>query len=137
MQFNLTWPQPKVRTGSLSKSNWLFMNKFSFLSDCDQHLFVNQKPNFSIDTVSSFFSMIHASVKSYRSALFPFRMNNSNSLAVLRKGHLPMSLIPMESLLAVLDSVRLRQSEAGSQAVRSRKIGNQLVSFRPFLIFAS
>ena len=50
--------------------------------------------------------MIHASVKSYRSALFAFRMNILNSIPILLEGHLPMSLIPMESLLAIMDSVR-------------------------------
>ena len=56
--------------------------------------------------------MIHASVKNYRSALFAFRMNILNSIPVLLKGHLPMSLIPMESLLAIIDGVSLRQSKA-------------------------
>ena len=56
--------------------------------------------------------MIHASVKNYRSALSAFRMNILNSIPVLLKGHLPMSLIPMESLLAIMDSVSLRQSKA-------------------------
>ena len=49
--------------------------------------------------------MIHASVKSCRSALFAFRMNILNSIPVLLKGNLPMSFIPMESLLAIMDSV--------------------------------
>ena len=79
--------------------------------DCDQLLFANQQLNFNFDTVSSLLSMIHASVKSYRSALFAFRMNILNSIPVLFKGHLPMSLIPMESLLAIMDSVSLRQSK--------------------------
>ena len=56
--------------------------------------------------------MIRASVKSYRSALFAFRMNILNSIPVLLKGHLPMSLIPMELLLAIMDSVSLRKSKA-------------------------
>ena len=56
--------------------------------------------------------MIHASVKSYRSALFSFRMNILNSIPILLKGHLPMLLIPMESLLAIMDSVSLWQSKA-------------------------
>ena len=56
--------------------------------------------------------MIHASVKSYRSALFAFRINILNSIPVLLKGQLPMSRIPMESLLAILDSVSLWQSKA-------------------------
>ena len=56
--------------------------------------------------------MIHASVKSYCSALFVFRMNILNSIIpVLLEGHLPMSLIPTESLLAIIDSVSIRQSK--------------------------
>ena len=56
--------------------------------------------------------MIHASVKSYRSALFVFRMNILNSIIPnLLEGHLPMSLIQMESLLAIMDSVSIRQSK--------------------------
>ena len=56
--------------------------------------------------------MIRAGVKIYRSALFAFLMNILNSIPVLLKGHLPMSLIPMESLLAFMDSVSLRHSKA-------------------------
>ena len=56
--------------------------------------------------------MIHASVKSYHSALFAFRLNDFYSIPVLLKGHLPMSLFPTESLLANMDSVILRQSKA-------------------------
>ena len=39
-------------------------------------------------------------------------LNILNSIPVLLKGHLPMSLIPMESLLAIMDCVSLRQSKA-------------------------
>ena len=90
----------------------VYEQNFHILRDCDQLLFANQQLNFNFDTVSSLLSMIHASVKSYRSALFAFRMNILNSIPVLLKGHLPMSLIPMESLLAIMDSVSLRQSKA-------------------------
>ena len=82
------------------------------LRDCDQLLFANQQINFNFDTVSSLLSMTHARVKSYRSALFALFMKILNSIPVLLKGHLPMSLIPMESLLAIMDSVSLRQSKA-------------------------
>ena len=89
------------------------MRKFFYiLRDYDQLLFAKQQLDFNFDTVSSLLSMIHASVKSYRSALFAFRMNISNSIPVLLKGNLPMSLIPMESLLAIMDSVGLWPSKA-------------------------
>ena len=100
--------------------NWvIFQEQLSFyeqnfhiLRDCDQFLSASQQPCFKFDIVFSLLSMIDASVKSYRSALFAFRMNILNSIPVLLKGNLPKSLIPMESLLAIMDSVSLRQSEA-------------------------
>ena len=72
----------------------------------------NQQLYFNFDTVSSLLLMIHASVKSYRSAFFAFHMKILNSIPVLLKGHLPISLFPKESLLAIMDSVSLRQSKA-------------------------
>ena len=56
--------------------------------------------------------MIHASIKSYRVALFAFRMNILNSIPVILRGHLPMSLVPTESLLAILRSVAMQQTTA-------------------------
>ena len=82
------------------------------LRDCDQLLFANQQLNFNFDTVSSLLSMIHASVKNYRSTLFAFCINILNSIPVLLKGRLPMTHIPMESLLAMMDSISLWQSKA-------------------------
>ena len=63
--------------------NWVIIQEqlafnekiFHILRDCYQLLFANQQLNFNIDTVSSLLSMIHGSVKSYRPALFVFRMN--------------------------------------------------------------
>ena len=90
----------------------VYEQHFLILRDCDQLLFANQHSNFNFGTFSSLLSMIHASVKSYQSALFAFRMNILNSIPVLLKRHLPMSLIPMESLLAIMDSVSHWQSKA-------------------------
>ena len=56
--------------------------------------------------------MIHASVKSYCSVLFAFRMDILNSIPVWLKGWLPMSLVLMELLIAIMDSVSLRQAKA-------------------------
>ena len=100
--------------------NWVIIQKqlavyeqnFHNIRHCDQLLFANQQLNFIFDTVSSLLSMIHASVKSYRSALFAFRMNILSSIPVLLKGHLLMWLIPMELLITIMDSVSLRQSKA-------------------------
>ena len=56
--------------------------------------------------------MIHATMKSYRSALFAFRMNILSSVPVVTKRHLPKSLIRFEWLLAIMDSVGFRRPKA-------------------------
>ena len=90
----------------------VYEQNFHILRECDQLLFANQQLNYIFDTVSSLLSMIPASVKSYRSAVLAFRMTILNSIPVLLKGPLPVSLIPLELLLATMDSVSLRQSKA-------------------------
>ena len=70
--------------------------------------------------------MIHASVTSYRCALFAFRMNILNFFPVLLKGSLPISLIPMESLLAIMNSVSLRKSKADDRLTRAIPAGDLL-----------
>ena len=87
-----------------------FQYNFHVLRDCNQMLFSNQQLNFNFDTLSSLLAMIHASVKSYRSALFAYRMNLLNAIPVLLRGHLPMSLIPMESLMVILQQVAIEQA---------------------------
>ena len=90
----------------------VFQNNFHILRDCNQLLFSNQQLNFNFDTLSSLLSMVHASIKAFRSALYAFRMNILNSIPVILRGHLPMSLIPMESLLVILERVAIEQSKA-------------------------
>ena len=115
--------------------NWVIIQEqlafyeqnFHILPDCDQLLFANQQLIFNFDTVSSLLSMIHASVKSYRSALFAFRMNFLNSFpVVLLKGYLPMSLFPLESVLAIMDIVSLRQSKAEDRLILAIPVSDLL-----------
>ena len=93
----------------------VYASNVHILRDCDQLLFANQQLNFNFDTVSSLLAMIHASVKSYRSACFAFRRNLLNSNLTLLQGCLPMSLIPMNSLLAILNSVAFQQAKAADR----------------------
>ena len=81
----------------------VFEINFHVLRDNDQMLFSNQQLNFNFDTLSSLLSLIHASVKSLRAALFAFRINVLNSLPVLLRGQLPMSLVPLDLLLMILE----------------------------------
>ena len=109
-------------------NNWVVIQEqlaihaqtFHILRDCDQLLFTNQQLNFNFDTVSSLLSMIHANVKSFCSALFSYRLNILNSIPVLLEGHLPMSPMAMESLIAIMDSVSLRQPKIALLSVCRR-----------------
>ena len=82
---------------------------------CNQMLFSNQQLNFDFDTLSSLLAMIDASIKSYRSALFAYCMNLLNAIPVLSRGHLPMSLIPMDSLMVILESLAIQQMRAADR----------------------
>ena len=58
--------------------------------------------------------MIHATVKSHRSALFAFCIQNLHSIPILLEGRFLRSLFPMESFLKILGSVCLRHWKAAS-----------------------
>ena len=93
----------------------VFEGKFHILRDCTQMLFSNQQLNFNFDTAAFLLSMLYADVKSYRTALYTYRMNVLNTIPTLLQQHLPMSLVPKESLLAILKSVAADQSLSGSR----------------------
>ena len=84
--------------------NAISMN-FHMLRDCTQMLFSNQQVNFYFDTMASILSLLNTDVKSYRSAIYTYRINVLNAIPTLLQRHLPMSLVPKESLLAILQSV--------------------------------
>ena len=89
----------------------VFEQYFHTLRDCYQMLFSNQQLNFNFDTLSSLLSMVPASIKAFGSALHAFCMNIPDSFPVNLRGHLPIPLIPMESLLVVLEQVAMQQSK--------------------------
>ena len=88
---------------------------FHILRDCNQMLYTNQQLNFNYDTAASLLSLLYADVKAYRSALYTYRMNVLNSIPTLLQQHLPMSLVPKESLLAIVNSVGDELHRAGER----------------------
>lgn len=105
---------------SNQNKNWEIIEKqfgvidenFHILRDCNQVLFANQQLNFNFDTVASFLSLIYSDIKSYRAALFAYKVNMQNSIPILLQKRLPMSLVPRDSLLAILNSVYDSQKSA-------------------------
>ena len=100
----------QAEMASNQNRNWAFMQRqfnmleqvFRILGDCNQVLLSNQHLNLTFDALSSLLAIMHAGTNSYRSALFAFRMNSLNSLPVLLRGQLAMSLLPMVSVLVIL-----------------------------------
>ena len=84
---------------------------FHILRDCTQTLFLNQQINFNFDTAASLLNVVYADITSYKTALYAFKTNVLNSIPTLRDKRLPMSLVPRESLLVVIDAVYKSQKE--------------------------
>ena len=84
---------------------------FHILRDCTQTLFSNQQLNFNYDTASSLLAVLHADITTYKAALYAFKSNILNSIPTLLDKRLPMSLVPRESLLAVIDAVYRSQKD--------------------------
>ena len=92
-----------------------FEQKFHILRVCNQMLFSNQQPNVNFDTYSSLLARVHASIKSYRSALSAYHMHLLNAVPVLLRGHSRISLIPKHSFIVLLESVAIQQSKAADR----------------------
>ena len=84
---------------------------FHILRDCTQTLFSNQQINFNFDTAASLLNVVYADIASYKTALYAFKTNVLNSIPTLLDKRLPMSLVPRESLVAVIDAVYKSQKE--------------------------
>ena len=86
-----------------------FEHNIHVLRDCDQLLFSRQQINFNYDIISSLLVVTFANVKSYRSALYTYRINMMNSIRPMLNHYLPMSLVSRQSLLKLSDNVALEQ----------------------------
>ena len=78
---------------------------FNILQSCMQLQFSSQQLNFNFDTAASVLLTLYADIKSYRAALYAFRLNVINSIPTLLDKRLPMSLVPKKSLIKVLNAV--------------------------------
>ena len=87
----------------------VFQQNIHVLPDCDQLLFSRQQINFNHDTIPSLLALTFANIKSYRGALYTYRINMMNSIQPLLKNYLLMSLVPRQALLAILEDVASEQ----------------------------
>ena len=104
---------------SLSLSGYLVFSKyfrFNVLVGCGvprldllQVICSTTTINFNYDTISSLLALTFANIKSYRGALYTYKINMMNSIQPLLNNYLPMSLVPRQALLAILDDVASEQ----------------------------
>ena len=101
---------PRQELGQYLKN--IYEQNFLILRDCDQLLFANQQLNISFDTISSPFCHDSCNREKRSFSVVHFLPEPFEFFFCFASNYLPMSLTPVESLLAILDSVSLRQSKA-------------------------
>ena len=82
------------------------------LATCMEIQLSQQQLNFNFDTAASLLLTLYADIKSYRAALYSFRINVINAIPTLLDKRLPISLVPRKSLIKILDSVHDSQKNA-------------------------
>ena len=82
------------------------------LATCMEFQLSQQQLNFNFDTAASLLLTLYADIKSYRAALYSFRINVINAIPTLLDKRLPISLVPRKSLIKILDSVHESQKNA-------------------------
>ena len=102
---------------------------FNILRDCNQMLFSNQQLNFNFDTMASLLSLLYADVKSYRASVYTYRVNVLNAIPILMQKLLPISLVPKESLQAILKSVGEDLTLSGSRLSLAIPYNTDLLSY--------
>ena len=82
------------------------------LATCMEIQLSQQQLNFNFDTAASLLLTLYVDIKSYRAALYSFRINVINAIPTLLDKRLPISLVPRKSLIKILDSVHDSQKNA-------------------------
>ena len=90
----------------------VFQDSIHVLRDCEQLPFSRQQFNFNYDTISSLLAIIFANTERYRGAIYRYRINMMKSIRKILKNYLPMSLVPRQSLLTLLEKVAAEQSRS-------------------------
>ena len=106
---------------SIQNHNWqlideqldTFANNIHILGNCDQLLISRQQIKF--DSFSSLFLLAYANIRTYRAALYAFRINLMTANPTLLKKRLPVSLVPKDSLDNILRVVAEEQVQSADR----------------------
>ena len=72
------------------------------IGTCMEIQATQQQLNFNFDTAASLLLTLYVDIKSYRTALYSFRISVINAIPTLRDKRLPISLVPRKSLMKIL-----------------------------------
>ena len=75
------------------------------IAACMEMQATQQQLNFNLYTAASLLLTLYADIKSYRAALYSFRINVINAIPTLLDKRHPIPLLPRKSLIKVLDAV--------------------------------
>ena len=82
-------------------------HNFNGIATCMEMKAIQQQLNFNFDTAASLLLTLYADIKSYRAALYSFRINVINAIPTLLDKRLPISLVPRKSLIKILNAVMI------------------------------
>ena len=83
--------------------------------DCQQSLFMRTKILHQALGLSNILGSMLTTIKTYRTALYAYRLNTLAAFAVAVDHFIPLSLVPKKHLVAVLTSVAQEQEHRGSR----------------------
>ena len=82
------------------------------IATCMEIQSTQQQLNLNFDTALSLLLTLYADFKSYRAALYSFRINVINAIPTLLDKRLPISFLPRKLLIKILDAVHDSQKNA-------------------------
>ena len=82
------------------------------IATCMEMQATQQQLNFKFDTAASLFLTLYADIKSYRAALYSFRINVINAIPTLLDKRLTIFLVSRKSFTKILDAVHDSQKNA-------------------------
>ena len=111
----------------IQNSNWktifdqteIFRQDIHLMRNFDQLLYSRQQINFNFDTISSLLSLFYSNLKSYRAALFAYRINLLNSIPALLNKYVPMSLLSKDSSSSESSSLEVVLNKVAVQQIRA------------------
>ena len=101
-------------------------NALQRMTICTEFLFTRTQLNLLRTTLASRLHILHASLQGFRAALWSYRATLLDSIPNMAVGLLPMSLVPRDTLLQILDALHLSQGRTDEHLTLALSLNNIL-----------